>query len=108
MIILLKALLLVIALCFTSAYAARFNITNQCPYISWAAAVPGGGRRLNSGQSWALDLPEGTKGARIWARTGCNFNGSGLGRCQTGDCGGLLSSSAKHTVRLPTPSRNMG
>uniref|UniRef100_A0A251RLY8 Putative thaumatin n=1 Tax=Helianthus annuus TaxID=4232 RepID=A0A251RLY8_HELAN len=24
------------------------------------------------------------------ARTGCNFDGSGRGRCQTGDCNGLL------------------
>ncbi|KAA8540121.1 hypothetical protein F0562_026813 [Nyssa sinensis] len=27
---------------------------------------------------------------RIWARTGCTFNESGTGTCQTGDCGGRL------------------
>ncbi|XP_030946952.1 protein P21-like [Quercus lobata] len=72
------------------AHAARFDITNNCPYTVWAAAVPGGGRQLNSRQSWPLDVNAGTAGARIWARTGCSFDGSGRGRCQTGDCGGLL------------------
>ncbi|RAL44396.1 hypothetical protein DM860_011673 [Cuscuta australis] len=28
--------------------------------------------------------------ARIWGRTNCNFDASGRGGCQTGDCGGLL------------------
>ena len=85
------------ALCFTSAYAARFDITNRCSYPVWAAAVPGGGRRLNSGQSWALNVAAGTKGARIWARTGCSFDGSGRGRCKTGDCGGVLECKAYGT-----------
>ncbi|KAI4354079.1 hypothetical protein L6164_002979 [Bauhinia variegata] len=74
--------------------AARFDVTNRCRYIVWAAAVPGGGRQLNSGQSWAINVAAGTKGARIWARTGCSFDGSGHGRCQTGDCGGLLQCQA--------------
>ena len=52
--------------------------------------MPGGGRQLNSRQSWPLDVNAGTAGARIWVRTGCSFDGSGRGRCQTGDCGGLL------------------
>ncbi|XP_062074244.1 protein P21-like [Humulus lupulus] len=73
-----------------SIHAARFDITNRCPYTVWAAAVPGGGRQLNSGETWPLDVNAGTKGARIWARTGCNFDGAGRGSCQTGDCGGIL------------------
>lgn len=76
--------------CFAAAQAARFDITNRCAYTVWAAAVPGGGRRLNSGETWRLDVAAGTKGARIWARTNCNFDGSGRGKCQTGDCGGVL------------------
>ena len=60
------------------AHAARFDITNNCPYTVWAAAVPGGGRQLNSCQSWPLDVNAGTARARIWARIGCNFDGSGL------------------------------
>ncbi|KHN23670.1 Osmotin-like protein OSM34 [Glycine soja] len=62
-----KALFFVTALCCTSAaYAARFDITNRCSYPVWAAAVPGGGRRLNSGQSWALDVPAGTRFGPRW------------------------------------------
>ncbi|CAB4279857.1 unnamed protein product [Prunus armeniaca] len=30
----------------------------------------------------------------MWARTNCAFNNSGHGRCQTGDCGGLLQCQA--------------
>ncbi|WVZ24886.1 hypothetical protein V8G54_003430 [Vigna mungo] len=79
----------------TAAYAARFDITNRCGYTVWAASVPvGGGRQLNSGGTWSVDVPAGTKAARIWARTGCNFDGSGRGGCQTGDCGGVLQCTA--------------
>lgn len=35
-------------------------------------------------------MPAGTAMARIWGRTNCNFDASGRGHCQTGDCGGLL------------------
>ncbi|KAM0951644.1 putative Thaumatin family [Dioscorea sansibarensis] len=28
--------------------------------------------------------------ARVWARTGRTFKGSGFNRCETGDCNGLL------------------
>ncbi|ONI06991.1 hypothetical protein PRUPE_5G093500 [Prunus persica] len=79
---------------FASTNAARFDIRNNCPFTVWAAAVPGGGRQLNRGQSWALDVRAGTQGARIWARTGCSFDGAGRGRCQTGDCGGVLQCQA--------------
>ncbi|KAK4752190.1 hypothetical protein SAY87_020988 [Trapa incisa] len=72
------------------ASAARFDIINNCPYTVWAAASPGGGRQLNQGQTWPLDVAAGTRAARIWARTGCQFDGSGRGRCTTGDCNGLL------------------
>lgn len=57
----------------------------------WAAAVPGGGRQLNRGETWPLDVPAATTGgAWIWARAGCQFDGSGKGKCTTGDCHGLL------------------
>ncbi|KAM1800688.1 hypothetical protein ACFX11_032380 [Malus domestica] len=91
---LLKSLLLFSILCvilfFASTNAARFDIQNNCAYTVWAAAVPGGGRQLDGGQSWAIDVSAGTTGARIWARTGCSFDGAGRGQCQTGDCGGVL------------------
>ncbi|PSR91508.1 Osmotin-like protein [Actinidia chinensis var. chinensis] len=75
---------------FSSAHAATFEIRNNCPYTVWAAASPGGGRRLNSKQQWTLNVAAGTKMARIWGRTKCNFDGSGRGHCETGDCGGVL------------------
>ena len=46
--------------------------------------------QLGPGQSWWHYVNPGTAAARIWPRTGCSFDGSGRGRCQTGDCGGLL------------------
>ena len=75
---------------FSSAHAASFEIHNNCPYTVWAAASPGGGRRLNSKQQWILNVAAGTKMARIWGRTKCNFDASGKGHCETGDCGGVL------------------
>ncbi|KAM3321838.1 protein P21-like [Capsicum chacoense] len=78
-------------LLFTHSEATTFDIRNNCPYTVWAASVPvGGGRQLNGGETWAIEVPAGTSQARIWARTGCNFDGSGRGRCETGDCNGLL------------------
>ncbi|XP_019420602.1 PREDICTED: osmotin-like protein OSM34 [Lupinus angustifolius] len=47
--------------------------------------------RLERGQTWNLWVNAGTAMARIWGRTGCNFDGSGRGRCQTGDCTGGLN-----------------
>ncbi|XP_042511946.1 protein P21-like [Macadamia integrifolia] len=79
-----------IAVLFTFAQAANFEIRNNCPYTVWAAASPGGGRRLNRGEVWTINVPAGTKGGRVWGRTNCNFDGNGRGRCQTGDCNGLL------------------
>lgn len=75
----------------SSTHAVRFNIINKCNYTLWPAAVPGGGRQLDSGETWALDVAAGTSEGRIWARTNCTFDDStGRGRCLTGDCNGLL------------------
>lgn len=51
----------------------------------------GSGKELSSGQAWNFDVRPGTAGARVWARTNCNFDASGRGHFETGDCGGLLS-----------------
>ncbi|KAG1338656.1 Thaumatin-like protein [Cocos nucifera] len=90
-------LLLFAFLLFTLSHAATFNIVNNCPYTVWAAAVPGGGRRLDRGQSWTINVNPGTAGGRVWARTGCSFDGNGNGHCQTGDCGGKLVCTAYGT-----------
>nr|ADO32898.1 thaumatin-like protein [Vincetoxicum mongolicum] len=84
-------LVLVLSCLFATSYAATFVVTNNCQYPVWAAGVPvGGGRRLDRGQVWRLEVPAGTKQARIWGRTNCNFDASGRGKCETGDCNGLL------------------
>ncbi|XP_031096808.1 osmotin-like protein OSML15 [Ipomoea triloba] len=84
-------LLLLLLTLFTSTSAVNFEVHNNCPYTVWAAATPvGGGQRLDNGQSWNINVPPGTKMARIWGRKNCNFDGSGRGGCETGDCGGVL------------------
>ncbi|CAH9122946.1 unnamed protein product [Cuscuta epithymum] len=89
----LLSLSLISLFCLPFSEATRFDITNNCPYTVWAAALPsGGGQQLNSGGgTWGLDVPAGTTSGRIWGRTGCNFDGSGNGHCQTGDCGNVLT-----------------
>ncbi|XP_038905374.1 protein P21-like [Benincasa hispida] len=68
-----------------------FTVLNNCSYTVWAAANPGGGRRLDSRQTWFLNLrPTGTTTGRIWGRTNCKFDSSERGSCETGDCGGVL------------------
>nr|BBD96211.1 thaumatin like protein [Nepenthes alata] len=84
------AALLLPVLLLTTTHAITFEIHNNCPYTVWAAASPGGGRRLDRGQTWTINVNPGTKMARIWGRTNCNFDSSGHGHCQTGDCGGVL------------------
>ncbi|XP_028764615.1 thaumatin-like protein [Neltuma alba] len=77
---------------FTFTQAAWFKVTNSCPYTVWAAAIPvGGGRQLNPGERWSFGIASGTGDARIWGRTNCNFDWSGRGHCETGDCGGQLN-----------------
>ncbi|KAM0887502.1 hypothetical protein ACQ4PT_028988 [Festuca glaucescens] len=71
--------------------AATITVVNRCSYTIWPGALPGGGVRLDPGQSWSFTMPPGTAGARVWPRTGCTFDSSGRGRCITGDCAGALA-----------------
>ncbi|XP_044386532.1 alpha-amylase/trypsin inhibitor [Triticum aestivum] len=84
----LIALVLVLV---AAAKATTITVVNRCSYTIWPGALPGGGARLDPGQSWQLNMPAGTAGARVWPRTGCTFDGSGRGHCITGDCAGALS-----------------
>ncbi|XP_047340548.1 protein P21-like [Impatiens glandulifera] len=87
----INSLLVLTSLLFpTFINATIFTITNNCSFPVWAASIPGGGRYLQQSKTWILNPPEQTINARIWARTNCNFNRSGHGSCQTGDCNGLL------------------
>ncbi|KAL6571247.1 hypothetical protein OROHE_002890 [Orobanche hederae] len=83
-------ILLTVISFFTATHAATFDITNRCSYTIWPAATPGGGRRLDPGQTWSLYVNPGTSSAIIWGRTNCNFDASGEGRCGSGDCAGVL------------------
>jgi hypothetical protein len=42
---------------------------------------------LGAGQSLTIVVPDKWNG-RFWGRTGCSFDASGAGHCQTGDCAG--------------------
>ncbi|MED6209588.1 hypothetical protein PIB30_056158 [Stylosanthes scabra] len=89
--------LLVIFTFFYCSFSSIFTITNNCPYTIWPGTLSGAGSpslattgfRLDSGQSVKLTSVPGWSG-RIWARTGCTFDATGVGKCQTGDCGGRL------------------
>ncbi|GLJ41584.1 hypothetical protein SUGI_0860480 [Cryptomeria japonica] len=89
--LLLVAGLVAISLHMQEAGAVKFELKNQCGYTVWAAGLPGGGQQLDQGQTWTVDVPAGTKGARFWGRTGCSFDASGRGTCKTGDCNSQLS-----------------
>ncbi|XP_051191168.1 thaumatin-like pathogenesis-related protein 4 [Lolium perenne] len=84
-----SAHILLMAVSFAAgASATSFSITNH--FTVWPAVrLVGGGRQLNSGKTWNLDIPAGTRMATIWGRTGCSFNGNS-GRCATADCAGAL------------------
>ncbi|XP_040995697.1 pathogenesis-related protein 5-like [Juglans microcarpa x Juglans regia] len=79
----------------TVASATIFTLQNQCSYTVWPGTLSGngpvlgdGGFSLAPGNSVQLTAQPGWSG-RLWARTGCNFDSSGNGKCITGDCGSL-------------------
>lgn len=90
--------LLVILTLLSCSISSMFTITNNCPHTIWPGTLSGSsspplsttGFQLDSGQ--AVKLASVTPGwsGRIWARTGCTFDATGIGKCQTGDCGGRL------------------
>ncbi|KAK1575527.1 hypothetical protein Q3G72_006218 [Acer saccharum] len=74
-----------------SIHAANYNVQNNCSYTVWAAAEPGGGRELKHGQEWVFNTdPNFIQTGCIWARTNCEFDAYGIGKCETGDCNGAL------------------
>ncbi|KAJ4976216.1 hypothetical protein NE237_001322 [Protea cynaroides] len=75
---------------FCISQATTFEITNQCSYTVWAAAVPGGGKHLEPDETWLVNIASDTNSGRIWGRTNCTFNATGKGRCETGDCNNQL------------------
>ncbi|KAL9252412.1 Pathogenesis-related thaumatin-like protein [Drosera capensis] len=78
--------------------ARIFTIINDCNETIWPAVTPGdyfdgGGFPLKPAQSIVFTAPVGWVG-RIWARTGCKFDKTGNGTCQTGSCGTSLQCKA--------------
>ncbi|XP_050238746.1 pathogenesis-related thaumatin-like protein 3.5 [Mercurialis annua] len=89
--------LIFISALVSCCYSCTFTITNNCPHTIWPGTLAGSaspqlattGFLLDPGQSLQIPTLPGWSG-RIWARTGCIFDESGTGSCQTGDCGGKL------------------
>nr|GMC53336.1 pathogenesis-related protein 5-like [Ipomoea batatas] len=85
-----------IMLGITNVSAGAFTLHNACTHTVWPGTLSGnggallgeGGFALSPGESIQLRAPAGWSG-RFWARTGCNFDANGNGKCVTGDCGGL-------------------
>ncbi len=75
-----------------------FTFVNSSTQTIWVGAVGNAGKVTPNGGGWAmapsstttLSLP-GDWAGRFWGRTGCNFDASGRGPCQTGDCGNVLA-----------------
>ncbi|XAR49400.1 hypothetical protein NMG60_11032588 [Bertholletia excelsa] len=97
----LPALLLVVAIAVSvirSSEATNITITNDCKETIWPGIIAnnnndsGDGFSLKPGQSTIFNPPSGW-GGRIWARTGCDFDKYGSGKCQTGGCGTSLKCS---------------
>jgi Thaumatin family len=68
------------------------NDVNQTIWVAGAEqtaqpALTTTGWVLPAGQSLSIAVPNKWNG-RFWGRTGCDFNSSGTGHCQTGDCDG--------------------
>ncbi|MCB9584675.1 MAG: thaumatin family protein [Polyangiaceae bacterium] len=79
----------------------QIRFVNQCSQTIWVGALnaapeyelpEGGGFELSAGSDHSLVLPEHW-GGRFWGRTGCQFDASGNGHCDSGDCGNRMACS---------------
>ncbi|EFJ08050.1 hypothetical protein SELMODRAFT_236128 [Selaginella moellendorffii] len=89
-------LTLLLLLFFTSAHGVTFTLNNSCSFTVWPGWLNGdgesvleGGYKLDPSHSVQLSIPSGW-GGRFWGRTGCQFDSSNRGSCETGDCGNGL------------------
>ncbi|KAF6174342.1 hypothetical protein GIB67_040835 [Kingdonia uniflora] len=84
----------VFTLALRGVTGATFTFINSCEYTVWPGILDSAGSpklqttgfQLIQGNSLSFQAPTGWSG-RFWARTGCNFDGSGQGTCKTADCG---------------------
>jgi hypothetical protein len=80
------------------------TFVNEMSQTIWVAAAPdpstplaATGWVLSPGRSVTISTPNNLN-TRFWGRTGCVFNRHGVGRCQTGDCGGLFQCKGWGTI----------
>jgi hypothetical protein len=80
------------------------TFVNKMSQTIWVAAAPNPatplaatGWVLPAGQSVTITTPNNLN-TRFWGRTGCVFDSAGVGRCQTGDCGGLFQCKGWGTI----------
>ncbi|GAA6013277.1 hypothetical protein JCM10207_000840 [Rhodosporidiobolus poonsookiae] len=96
-----------------SARADRtFTVRNKCSYTIWPAIFTSGGTAPDhatgweaaSGSSVSFTVAENWNG-RIWGRTDCYFDGSGLPTtCSTGGCNGGLECDKSTGTGVPPAS----
>jgi len=71
-----------------------FTFVNNTSQTIWAAALgnssPGDGGWVMAPNSTHSVTVANTWSGRFWGRTNCNFNSSGAGSCETGDCAKVL------------------
>ncbi|KAI3804016.1 hypothetical protein L1987_32184 [Smallanthus sonchifolius] len=87
-------LFLALSLLSQGVLGATFTFVNKCDYTVWPGILANAGSpvldstgfELPEESSRSFQAPTGWSG-RFWGRTGCKFERSGLGSCQTGDCG---------------------
>jgi hypothetical protein len=82
----------------------QVTFVNDMSETIWVAAAPSAtsplsatGWVLPAGQSVTITTPNNLN-TRFWGRTGCVFNSTGAGHCQTGDCGGLFQCKGWGTI----------
>lgn len=87
-------LFLTLSLHSKGVFGATFTFVNKCEYTVWPGILANAGSptldttgfELPEEGSRSFQAPTGWSG-RFWGRTGCKFDRSGSGSCQTGDCG---------------------
>lgn len=74
----------------STSSAVELSVFNNCPYSTWLATtpnngvnpLPGGTVRLDPGQRYTYQIPNGGWAGRFWPKTGCNGEGT---NCEFGD-----------------------
>jgi hypothetical protein len=96
-----------------AAGARLVSFVNRTDQTIWVAASPDAkaplsatGWVLPAGQSVTITVPNHWNG-RFWGRTGCVFNSSGTGHCQSGDCGGRFQCTGWGTIPATLAEYNL-